>query len=110
MRLTHKLRRAAQRYLDLQDRRTHPTGDTDTGGRWHPAQPLPCCGAIRTPSRAWPWSLMTHCRTLTHVAQESGYPLPTLRAAVLRVGDEFWADNGINTGTSPRIVVLPDDI
>ena len=86
--LTSKLRRAAQRYLDLQDRRTHPAGDTDTGGRWHPAQPLPCCGAIRTPSRAWPWSLMTHCRTLTHVAQESGYPLPTLRAALRRLAAE----------------------
>jgi hypothetical protein len=88
IRLTSKLRRAAQRYLDLQDRRTHPTGDTDTGGRWHPAQPLPCCGAIRTPSRAWPWSLMLHCRTLTHVAHESGYPLPTLRAALRRLAGE----------------------
>ena len=85
MRLTQKLRNAAQRYLDLQARRIHPEGDTDTGGRWYPTQSLACCGAIRSPSRAWPWSLMTHTRSLAHVAHDTCYELATLRAAVKRI-------------------------
>jgi len=88
IRLTQKLRRAAQRYVDLQARRIHPAGGTDTGGRWYPVAPLACCHSIRTPSRSWPWSLMVHCRTMRHVAHESGYPLPTLRAALRRLAAE----------------------
>ena len=88
MRLTRKLRNAAQRYLDLRDRRADPEGTFDQGGRWYPAEPLACCGSIRTPSRAWPWSYMLHCRTVAHVASESGYPVTTLRAAVKRVAAE----------------------
>jgi len=87
IRLTQKLRAAAQRYVDLQARRIHPAGGTDTGGRWYPVAPFACCHAIRTPSRAWPWSLMVHCRTMRHVAHESGYRLSILQAAVRRLSD-----------------------
>ena len=85
VRLTRKLRSAAQRYIDLRDRRADPEGTFDQSGRWYPAEPLACCGSIRSPSRAWPWSYMLHCRTVAHVAAEQGYPVATLRAAVKRV-------------------------
>ena len=87
-RLTQKLRTAAQRYLDLRDRRADPEGTFDRGGRWHPAETLACCGAIRTPSRAWPYSYLLHCRTVAHVAAAQGYPAATLRAAAKRVEAE----------------------
>lgn len=85
VRLTQKLRTAARRYLDLRDRRADPDGTFDTGGRWYPAEELPCCASIRTPSRSWPYSYLVHCRTLAHVAAQSGYPVGTLRAAVKRI-------------------------
>jgi len=85
VRLTRKLRSAAQQYLDLRDRRADPDGTFDTAGRWYPAQELTCCGKIRTPSRSWPYSYLVHCRTMAHVAAQSGYPVPTLLAAVKRI-------------------------
>ena len=88
VRLTRKLRSAAQQYLDLRDRRADPEGAFDTGGRWYPTEELPCCSSIRTPSRSWPYSYLLHCRTVAHVAAEQGYPVTTLRAAVKRVESE----------------------
>jgi hypothetical protein len=85
IRLTKKLRNAATRYLDLQSRKIHPRGLNDSAGRWMPSQELKCCKSIRTPSRSWPWPLMIHCRSMKHVAQDTGYDLATLRAAVRRL-------------------------
>jgi len=67
---TQRLHEAAREYADRQGRRSHPDGKPDKGGRWHPtpAEAQPCCRGIRSPSRAWPWSYMTHCRTMTHIA------------------------------------------
>jgi hypothetical protein len=85
MRLTQKLRIAAERYLDLKSRRIHPAGSFDGGGRWEPHTAQACCASIRTPSRAFPYSLLTHSRSLAHVALDSGYALPILRSAVRRI-------------------------
>jgi type II secretory pathway pseudopilin PulG len=65
-----RLHEAAREYADRQTRNTHPDGKADKAGRWHPtpAEAQPCCRGIRTPSRAWPWSYMTHCRTIAHLA------------------------------------------
>jgi len=92
IRLTQKLKNAATRYLDLQSRKIHPSGLSDNADRWMPHKEQECCKSIRTPSRAWPWSLMIHCRTMIHVAQDTGYELSTLRAAVRRVKEEI--ENG----------------
>jgi len=88
IRLTQKLRAAATRYIDLQSRLRHPLGDSDNAGRWYPNNEQECCKGIRSPTRSWPWSLMLHCRTMVHVAQDTGYELTTLRAAVRRVEGE----------------------
>jgi hypothetical protein len=88
VRLTKKLRAAAQKYIDLQDRRVHPGGKFDHAQRWKPDRELACCALIRSPSRAYPYSLMTHCRSLTHVAAETGYTVTTLRQAVARLRSE----------------------
>jgi hypothetical protein len=67
-----------------QERASHPSGGWDDGGRWHPDEHewQACCGSVRPPSRAWPRSLMTHCRTAKHVAALYGVELATLRTAV----------------------------
>jgi hypothetical protein len=61
MRLTSKLRHAAEEALGRRDRTRHPDGAWDRGGRWYPA----------------------------HVAAERGYPVTTLRVAVKRIEDEI---------------------
>jgi len=75
---------AARTYLDRQSRLTHPAGKTDSGGRWFPSdsESQACCSHVRPPSRAWPWSYMTHCRTIAHVAHLFGVEESELRAAV----------------------------
>lgn len=75
---------AAQEYLDRQDRRSHPAGRKDSGGRWYPSaeERRACCDGVRSPSRAWPWSLMVHCRTAAHVARLYGVEERELRRAV----------------------------
>jgi hypothetical protein len=62
--------KAAYEYICRQERRTHPAGKFDRGGRWYPseAEEQPCCSSIRNPSRAWPYTLMTHCRSIPHIA------------------------------------------
>lgn len=41
-------------------------GKTDRGNRFYPNVMHACCENIRTPSRAWPWSLYKHCFSLEH--------------------------------------------
>ena len=88
VRLTKKLRAAAQQYIDLQDRRVHPGGTFDHAQRWKPDRELACCALIRSPSRAYPYSLLMHCRSIAHVAAEPGYSVTTLRRAVSRLRSE----------------------
>lgn len=59
---------AALCFFHRQARHEHPDGKTD-GKRWHPSETerQPCCDRIRSPSAKWPWSLMLHCRTLSHI-------------------------------------------
>jgi hypothetical protein len=61
---------AAGEYLARRDRKTHPVGYFDASGRWEPSdkERQYCCSFIRSPSRAWPYSLMVHCRSFEHVA------------------------------------------
>jgi hypothetical protein len=62
--------RAAYEYVRRQGRSAHPDGQFDSGGRWYPSEceERPCCSGIRRPSRAWPYTLMSHCRSMAHVA------------------------------------------
>jgi len=102
-RLTVKLRTAAERYIALQARAIHPEGNTDSGGRWYPVRQLPCCSDIRTPSRAYPWSYMTHCRTAAHVAADLDVDPDRLRWAVHKVRAEgFLPDSTLEPAELSR--------
>ena len=76
--------KAALAYRARQSRQSHPKGTFDKGSRWYPSseEKCDCCEGVRSPSRAWPWSYMVHCRTMTHVASLHGVPLPEVRAAL----------------------------
>lgn len=66
---------------------TKPVGSFDNAKRFYPATKCACCSGIRSPSRAWPFSLLHHARTLEHRAQEEGATAEgarTVRAALKR--------------------------
>ncbi len=71
---THHVLAAAKQFIARRDRKEHPDGKTDNAKRWYPStcERTPGCAYIRSPTRAWPWSLMTHCRTAAHVAELHG--------------------------------------
>lgn len=58
-------------YEARRDRQVNPEGKFDGAGRWYPSQTEDADGSIerthRSPSRAWPYSYMTACRTRKHV-------------------------------------------
>lgn len=74
---------AAREFVARRDRRTNPDGTFDSGGRWYPsdAEWQACCAYVRSPSRAWPYSYMTHCRTAAHVASLFGVDVSEVRKA-----------------------------
>jgi hypothetical protein len=90
-----RLIEAAALYLARQARKAHPAGSFDGGRRWLPAdtERCDCCRGIRRPSRAWPYSLMQHCRTSKHVAALFGVQEKELKqvAEALR-GVLEWKD------------------
>jgi hypothetical protein len=58
-------------YTARRDRVTHPEGTRDNADRWYPSARESADGdgtCVRSPSRAWPWSYMTRCRTRQHCA------------------------------------------
>lgn len=81
----------------------HPSGYTDKGGRWLPAnnEEQPCCEKVRYPSRAYPWSLYKHCHTSTHIANLTGVPKSTLlnykTYLPLLIGRNQFLDNQIES-------------
>ena len=68
---SERLTAALEEFFSRQDRRSHPEGWRDAGGRWWPsdAECTALCATVRRPSAAWPWSIMLHCRTTTHLAE-----------------------------------------
>ena len=77
------LQTAVVTYRARQERREHPEGRRDNGGRWRPTENerQECCNGVRSPTRAWPWSLMLHCRTAQHIANLYGVDASELRKA-----------------------------
>lgn len=84
---TTTLEQAARTFIARRDRTAHPTGKFDNAGRWYPseAETCDCCSAVRSPSRAHPFSYMVHCRTLKHVANLYGVNESDLRKEVRRL-------------------------
>jgi hypothetical protein len=65
---------AARAYVARRDRTAHPAGHFDKARRFclNGSERGACCAAIREPSRAFPYSEMTHARSAEHVASLHG--------------------------------------
>ena len=79
-----RLDEACACYRNRKLRKEHPAGDTDRKSRWYPTQSehQDCCSFIRRPSTRYPWSLMLHCRTVTHIANLYGVTEAELHQAL----------------------------
>jgi hypothetical protein len=86
---------AAAEYIRRRDRLTNPEGEFDNGGRFYLAdsERRGCCGPIRTPSRAYPYSEMVHARTAAHVAALFGIEAKLVRREARRL-DQQGGDDG----------------
>jgi hypothetical protein len=75
---------AVKCFMDRQLRTENPSGYFDNAKRWYPheTEECKCCSYIRTPSRAYPFSIMTHCRTVNHIANLYKIDVTELRKAI----------------------------
>lgn len=73
-------------YLSRRERWTHPHGKTDKAGRWYPSdsERQSCCKQVSAPTRSYPWSYMTHCRTIKHVAAQYGVDEKEMKRMLLK--------------------------
>ena len=87
---SERLAAAADELFARQDRRSHPEGWTDRACRWYPsdAENAPLCATVRKPSAAYPWSIMLHCRTTTHLAELFDIDSDALKKLVTRIRRE----------------------
>jgi hypothetical protein len=74
-----KLAAAVYEWRNLQDRKINPAGHFDKQGRFYLAEKFSCCAGIRTPSAAYPYSQMTHGRSMGHVAEKYGVDAKDMR-------------------------------
>ena len=75
---------AVKVYLARQSRVEHPYGEFDNARRWYPnlQEQQTCCNMVRSPSRSFPYSLLTHCRSSVHIANLFGVEVKLLRKAI----------------------------
>jgi hypothetical protein len=80
---TEPLEAALALYTARQERQNYPIGTFDSEGRWYPdpEEYRDCCQEVRSPTRAYPYSYMLHCRTLKHIARLHALDERALRAA-----------------------------
>jgi hypothetical protein len=76
---------AAARYLRRKNRKEMPAGNFDNAKRFFLAENLSCCG-VRAPSRAHPFSELSHGRTMVHVSNLEGADLKAVRRLVRLIG------------------------
>ncbi|MEQ9797360.1 hypothetical protein [Parvibaculum sp.] len=76
---------AAARYIRRKNREEWPDGNFDKAKRFSLAEHLSCC-RVRTPSRAYPFSELSHGRTMVHVANLEGADLKAVRRLVRLIG------------------------
>ena len=87
-----KIAAATIEFIDLQSRTTNPEGSFDNKKRFSPSQRFDCCRTIRMPSAAFPFSLLVHARTATHVASAYGID-PAQIKSLKRAMERFEAEN-----------------
>lgn len=69
---------AATRYIRRKNRSERPEGYFDRAKRFWLSEDLPCC-RVRAPSRAHPFSELSHGRTMIHIANLEGANLKAAR-------------------------------
>ena len=69
-------------HVKRQTRENHPDGTFDDGGRFYLSEDCSCCSSIRPPSRAFPYSHMSHGRSVEHCAELLNSDLKDVKSAL----------------------------
>lgn len=87
--MEERIQEIAKTYWRRRFHLENPSGHFNRGGRWFPdaREEAECCAHIRPPSRAYPYSLMQHCRSLKHLAMLYRIEPKALRKAAKAVRD-----------------------
>lgn len=90
------VREAARTYYLRKHRLEHPQMFWDNAKRAYPEDDewCECCDTIRPPSRAYPYSLMKHCRSVEHVAHLHG--VPEQQKAIRQVANIWEKVHGVD--------------
>jgi hypothetical protein len=98
-----RVRDAAFLIFFYRQRWLSPEGRTDPH-RWYPSNDeyASCCASIRSPSRMWPWSLLKHCATASHVACRFDLNEKELRREIRAVQKNYASilEDAIRSGRS----------
>jgi hypothetical protein len=65
----NSIKKAYETYKNRKSRKEYPEGTFDNARRWYPSdtEERNCCKKIRSPSKAFPHSLLDHCKTAKHI-------------------------------------------
>jgi len=85
----------------LETRETHPEGNFDNKRRFYLHKNYDCCQTIRIPSAAFPFSEMSHGRTLVHVAHKYGMEH---HLSAIKVLKNAWKNKGIRFKSVSEVV------
>ena len=100
---------AAIRFLMRQSRKERPDGKTDRAGRFYPSESekCDCCNGLSSPTRAYPMTLLSHCRTAKHVSRKYNVDTKAMREMVKFI-EENHIDFSAQDATRLVIALLID--
>jgi hypothetical protein len=70
--LREKILEAARHAINVRDGLSRPATRSDNGGKVYLRKYFDCCIGIRRPTTDWPYSHLSHARTVTHIAHQFG--------------------------------------
>lgn len=87
----NKIQEAVETYQKRKERLSHPDGSFDNQKRWYPSadEIQTCCKSIRTPSAAYPYSLLVHCRSIEHITTMFDIDKKILKRAVYEQSNRY---------------------
>lgn len=86
--------RVAVKTVRLRKRSINPDGRFDKAGRWYPDKFTDSMDQIRSPSRGFPYSYMSHARTVEYQSQLAGTDPDKTKKAFLLLS--WLTNNGID--------------
>lgn len=109
---------AVDQYIKLKTRNLNPDGRFDSKGRWYPSVYYSCCRNICSPTKKFPYSLNTHCRSAEHISTVYEISKSDLVKSYNFIKKYYDTEENIKVGyllskfvndTIEAVIILPDE-